>query len=102
MADIGDAAGIERVLWAPVLMSLLPPMALFALTRLQFAGRASPEENTLDTRVSLAPSSEIASESAPVVNPLHKASAQSTSFEMVELVELGLVDHIPEPTELHS
>jgi hypothetical protein len=96
VADIaGDAEGIESVLWAPILMSLLPPAVLFALTRLLPAGRALPEDSPdTDTRVSFAPSSVILSESESALvagNPLHKA-AQSPSFE---LVELG--DHIPEP-----
>ena len=99
VADIaGDAAGIENALWAPILMSLLPPTALFALTRLLPAGRALPEDSS-DTRVSVsfAPSSEIASELAAVArNPLDKA-AQAVPSPSFELVELG--DHIPEPFE---
>ena len=90
VADVaGDAAaaGFESVLWAPILMSLLPPAVLFALTRLLPTGRALPEDSSdTETRVSFAPSSEILSESqsesesAPVAgNPLHKA-AQSSSW----------------------
>ena len=91
VADIaGDAAGIKNVLWAPILMSVLPPAALFALTRLLPAGCALPVDSS-HARVSFAPSGIVA---APVAgSPLHKA-AQSPSFE---LVELG--DHIPEPKE---
>jgi hypothetical protein len=111
VSDIaGDAAaaGFESVLWAPILMSLLPPAVLFALTRLlpaaSAAGRALPEDSSdTDTRVSFAPSSEILSESqsesesAPLAgNPLHKAALSQSSS--VELVELG--DHIPEPRKL--
>ena len=94
LADIagdGAAAGLESALWAPILMALLPPAALFALTRLLPAVAASAQPAAWsDTRASFAPS-EV--EVAPVAgNPLHQA-AQSPSLE---LVELG--DHIPEPT----
>jgi hypothetical protein len=93
VADIaGDAAGIESVLWAPILMTLLPPVMLFALTRLIPKGNTlRPTEDGSDARISFVPS-EMAE--APVAgNPLHK-SALSPSLE---LVELG--DHIPEPTQ---
>ena len=78
----GDAAGVESALWAPILMSMLPPVVLFALTRLIPKGNALPTEDCSDARVSFAPS-EIEVNSA-AYNPLNKI----VLLPCLELVEM--------------